>query len=132
MLTQDQIEAHFSGWLPTSVNINALPEGVRDYIHRLEANTDPQGEVKRAMIAEMQLAAVNKMLEERQWQPIETAPRDGRAILIFEPKVGFPVHARWDFGTAVWLVYVPWPVSSCADGDSGSATHWMPLPEPPA
>lgn len=51
-------------WTPTAENINALPEGVRDYIHRLEANTDPQGEVKRAMIAEMQLAAVNKMLEE--------------------------------------------------------------------
>ena len=32
-------------WLPTSENINALPEPVRDYIHSLIANCDPAGNV---------------------------------------------------------------------------------------
>lgn len=30
-------------WLPTSDNINALPNGIRKYIHDLETNVDPAG-----------------------------------------------------------------------------------------
>jgi hypothetical protein len=51
-------------WLPTSENINALPRPVRDYIMRLHANTDPAGEISRAMVAEMERDALRKMIEE--------------------------------------------------------------------
>jgi hypothetical protein len=51
-------------WLPTSENINALPRPLRDFIMRLHANTDPAGELRRAMIAEMERDALRKMIEE--------------------------------------------------------------------
>lgn len=62
-----------------------------------------------------------------EWQPIETAPRDGTEILCCECVeifIGFwsgnNVDGYWD---------------SYEEGahyiDSYSPTHWMPLPEPP-
>jgi hypothetical protein len=32
-------------WLPTAKNVNALPEGVRSYVHQLAARCDPAGDV---------------------------------------------------------------------------------------
>jgi len=56
------------------------------------------------------------------WQPIETAPRDGTWVLIFCD--GNAIQAQWDRDDAYW-----------ANGRFGlgfdDATHWMPLPEPP-
>ena len=67
------------------------------------------------------------------WQPIETAPKDGTAIVAWcvhpyassmtEPDdyVG-PVIARWiDHNGGGWTWH----------GHLGNFTHWMPLPEPP-
>lgn len=56
------------------------------------------------------------------WQPIETAPKDGKDILIatqYGVRVGFWDHAR----EGVWSI---WPGRAKA-----TATHWMPLPAPP-
>ena len=62
-----------------------------------------------------------------QWQPIETAPKDGTDILCYErghPKIpednGFMAVAHWSNGT--WSEDVSGWVEP---------THWMPLPEPP-
>ena len=58
------------------------------------------------------------------WQPIETAPRDGTKILVYrgnEPgseKVRVGVD-YWLFGQ--WYKSRHWP----------QPTHWQPLPEPP-
>lgn len=65
-----------------------------------------------------------------EWRPIETAPRDGTAILAAKPnRIGvvlYPIRARdqdgrWQayFGDGDWRSYDPQP------------THWMPLPAPP-
>ncbi len=71
-----------------------------------------------------------------QWQPIETAPKDGSLILVFEPTC----HAdeqiwmtEWRANTAAtswggseggaWTIYM--------DGQRIEPTHWMPLPAPP-
>lgn len=103
-------------WLPTSENINALPEPLRDFIMRLHANTDPAGELRRAMVAEMERDALRKMME---WQPIETAPKDGTSIL---------VSNGWKCAAVYW-----WPMVWMGTTHNGmrSPTHWMPLPEAP-
>jgi len=66
-----------------------------------------------------------------EWQPIETAPKDGREILVYGKWVGeisgdYPMNA----------IGVAYSGSlSLTLGDAYScdciATHWMPLPEPP-
>ncbi len=69
------------------------------------------------------------------WQPIETAPRDRAVLIWLGPDAEYDklVIARWeddeDFpGGGAWYP---------ANSDGGfpidvPATHWMPLPEPPA
>lgn len=71
-----------------------------------------------------------------EWQPIETAPKDSKARLVWEPNdknifcvswsEGYgdpadgdePIPGWYIFGSAGWL----YPIK---------ATHWMPLPQPP-
>lgn len=58
-----------------------------------------------------------------QWQPIETAPRDGSNVLVYED--GAITVVFWDEGA--WRHpykggKTTWP----------NVTHWQPLPEPPA
>ena len=60
-----------------------------------------------------------------EWQPIETAPRDGTPVDLFH-KDGFRL-------TDEWWVYEEdgegfWSGSLCPDSEF---THWMPLPNPP-
>ena len=68
-----------------------------------------------------------------QWQPIETAPKDGTDILLANDKAVSPAGwvsdvehgAEWEgqIGMAGW-----WTLN----GDARPPTHWMPLPPPPA
>lgn len=67
-----------------------------------------------------------------EWQPIETAPKDGTRVLVFD--------AAWCGGKPMQSVsYWQW-YERIDDGSRqrcGSwsgvtvATHWMPLPDPP-
>ncbi len=66
---------------------------------------------------------------EPQWQPIETAPKDGSEFLVFKPTTGMLVvtyldsdHPDYDGDTP----HVTWDHDSLWD-----PTHWMPLPPPP-
>lgn len=56
-----------------------------------------------------------------QWQPIETAPKDGTEVLTFNRTLGIIVAACKKEWVDTW------------DGHKlyGEFTHWMPLPEPP-
>lgn len=63
-----------------------------------------------------------------QWQPIETAPKDGTRFLAISPNIDGPFIASW------WRSWygiegfgVPGPYGSFSDGIS----HWMPIPESP-
>lgn len=60
-----------------------------------------------------------------EWQPIETAPKDGTPVLIFWSKkyIGIGEHAPEDaFFGAYWWAY---GTGKC------NPSHWMPLPPPP-
>ena len=54
------------------------------------------------------------------WQPIETAPRDGTAVLVYDENLTYEIayrhRAEWRYGPK---------------GYSCKPTHWMPLPAPP-
>lgn len=63
-----------------------------------------------------------------QWQPIESAPKDGTFVLVCEKDNSAIYEARfmWD----------DWYPSMQSDSDEygpmkGYPAHWMPLPEPP-
>lgn len=61
-------------------------------------------------------------MSKHEWQPIETAPKDGRRFIGWDSrnhKMLFTMH--WDGGEFL-TDYESW---------SGHASLWMPLPEPP-
>ncbi len=57
------------------------------------------------------------------WYPIETAPKDGRSLLLVDVTSHTYFSAHWNGGT--W--------ECCETGDTAyrGFTHWMPLPHPP-
>jgi hypothetical protein len=60
-----------------------------------------------------------------QWQPIETAPRDGRLILCLRRDGKMVTGWRFNPSSRTDVIFsLPgkWEVH---------ASHWMPLPEPP-
>jgi hypothetical protein len=72
------------------------------------------------------------------WQPIDTAPKDGTAILAH---LVYRDGCEHDAMTIRWHEpWQQWVMSGCTigiqnnatDEDNLDPTHWMPLPEPPA
>jgi len=62
-----------------------------------------------------------------EWQPIETAPKDGTEILIFVD--GHREVSHFEAGETGW----PWvDYSGTSAWRIDLPTHWMPLPAPPA
>jgi hypothetical protein len=74
------------------------------------------------------------------WQPIETAPKDGTPIILYATRLGWPGRSRvcGAFYGNQWRIY------GCANGepnakkrhpvqwlDEVQPTEWMPLPERP-
>lgn len=68
---------------------------------------------------EAQLAVVQK---NAAWQPIETAPKDGKDLLLSDGVVRI---AFWD--TARGGLWSKWPGRE----ECKYPNHWMPLPKPP-
>ena len=67
------------------------------------------------------------------WQPIETAPKDGTAILVYFPKDFFD-RKRNHQTVVYWAIKDPWVTGWEVYGGSFLSiepTHWMPLPDPP-
>ena len=64
-----------------------------------------------------------------EWQPIETAPKDGSYVML-GGKEGWVVMARWsDYGEAFYELNND-PTDSWG-GPVDSADAWQPLPPPP-
>jgi hypothetical protein len=75
---------------------------------------------------------------ERDWQPIESAPKDGRPILIWQPDEDAAPHDGLCDDRRYAIGYrrpAEWPKRSEYGNRNSSEvtpTHWMPLPEPPS
>ena len=67
-----------------------------------------------------------------EWQPIDTAPRDGTPILGFDPVRGNITTVSWLQSNGADDGY--WNLCVCgafADDGEWNPMYWMPLPEPP-
>lgn len=62
------------------------------------------------------------------WQPIETAPKDARAVIGFDPTR--EQLDSWDLGS---VEFMRWIDGAWLDPATHSMrpTHWLPLPDPP-
>jgi hypothetical protein len=60
-----------------------------------------------------------------EWQPIETAPKDGTVILAYRYQLGSLswIVIMFDRIKGIWFNYYT--------GQQELPTHWMPLPEAP-
>lgn len=67
------------------------------------------------------------------WQPIETAPKDGRDILVCWGPDYVIEMAMWDIGTKqfVYSVWREGPLEDTPIPFCETPTHWMPLPDLP-
>lgn len=68
-----------------------------------------------------------------EWQPIETAPKDGTRILVFSHAWGCDIFgmAYWFQGeTCDWIAHSLWAEPDKFKG-SFLPTHWLPLPQAP-
>ena len=74
-----------------------------------------------------------------EWQPIDTAPRDGSRILLYRPLANrtgdepIDIKHGTSYSMGCWASTVPDGMTdeNYTDG-ACKATHWMPLPPPPA
>jgi hypothetical protein len=63
-----------------------------------------------------------------QWQPIETAPKDGTKVLAYtNDGYKYPLICQCVWGDGAW-----WPDVWESPDEPLSPTHWMPLLTPPA
>ncbi|MCA3186971.1 MAG: DUF551 domain-containing protein [Cupriavidus sp.] len=65
-----------------------------------------------------------------EWQPIETAPKDGRVVLLCVKVNGSPFVATGGYDSH-WTGQC-WVLDNRRIPSGSSITHWMPLPKPPA
>jgi hypothetical protein len=66
-----------------------------------------------------------------EWQPIETAPKDGTRLLVWANNLWRePAIAYWSRSGP--LNPPCWVGGHCHVGHIDQPTHWMPLPTPPA
>ena len=74
----------------------------------------------------------DKAVDAPEWQPIETAPKDGTRVLIAFQSIGQWVilSAYWNTREDVWTddAVVSFGYEETAEYEP---THWMPLPKPP-
>lgn len=67
----------------------------------------------------------------REWQPIETAPKDGSPMMLWHVNWKCPISCVWDRVNGVNNDF-PWREITCSNRwPMQSFTHWMPLIDPP-
>jgi Protein of unknown function (DUF551) len=77
-----------------------------------------------------------------EWQPIDTAPKDGTWFMICRAEEGFETYEVGRYQQLMWPKYIPVGDNLFKQikeqiyewrgfNNMHRATHWMPLPKPP-
>ena len=67
------------------------------------------------------------------WQPIESAPKDGTWVILYDAEQYHPVHVRnWRTAETNGRLISGWWDEYSQYRPSFRPTHWKPLPHPPA
>lgn len=104
--------------LPSIVSQPGRDEGLRAEGREPEIIKAPFRAKGRAIIARLTSPPAD------EWQPIESAPKDGTYVVVYRPNLGRRAICVEQFDGTIW----------CA-GDGfwpGEPTHWMPLPALPS
>lgn len=103
----------------------SVEDEARALIAKLWPHLDPRELPTMVGIVEPVVRALLVERETRGWQPMDSAPKDGTAILILsessEQRVGW-------WGTCGWTYYQKYGGTSIV---MLKPTHWMPLPVAP-
>ena len=133
-----------------NLTLKAARERVEQFIAVYRQTNHPRpkfrpGEYVSLPIADIRL--ILAALDEQEWRPIETAPRDGSNILLLAN--GMAIEARYcpgqwsedtpisprEYDGAVWCALddaLQFEIEETPDRDfHGQVTHWRPLPAPP-
>jgi hypothetical protein len=85
--------------------------------------TDNVCQVRQPPAALRQIAADIAELERMQWQPIETAPKDGLSVLLYEDFEPAICAGYWGLESEAWI-------SHRSQSFWRPPTHWMPIQKP--
>lgn len=104
-----------------------IAEGICELFDELEVSPEEAAK-DHITINEVILEAL-QFVKERQWQPIETAPKDGTEILIcgFDIVGDFTACKAWWHDKSSEIV----PQFDWVDDALENPTHWQPLPQLP-
>lgn len=97
----------------------------------LDFSGENQTRVVIRTIAQAALSAARPFIA-AEWQPIETAPKDGSAVILYDDRFA---HSPSSYLMASW--HAPLKVWAARPNSKGrftlwhDATHWQPLPAPP-
>ena len=77
-----------------------------------------------------------KLLAPYQWQPIETAPKDGTEVILWVPFKGIAINGHygevsdgdWESGYRTWMEWLIADELWFQEDPSQAPSHWMPLP----
>jgi hypothetical protein len=106
---------------PTEADIQAAREVAEDWF-----GPDGWPSLKNeSLVTSIARALASARAEDAQWQPIETAPKDGTSILVWSDDAEDYYLVTWAEGHGAWF-----------NGDvligemhfGGEPSHWMPLP----
>ena len=99
---------------------------------RGKIDTDPDAHVKPCKAVEDSYVEYIRADLSPQWQPIETAPKDGTVVLVLMPSI--LGHGKFSDGVkkGYWMVDLDeWQVEGVGGNVSPQPTRWTPIPKPP-
>ncbi len=131
--------------LPWRPDREAIARVINEAMNAARKNpTFSKAHTKGWCAAHDQAVAAILALGSQGWRDIESAPKDGDAILAWGPEYGFHYvfyDRKEDDGSGVWTAkrerFLPrsewcWSIPDGAQLHENAFTHWQPLPPPPS